>query len=104
MRYCVKIWVKPHGSVLLIISTTCSRKTVCSDYKQEIRNNLNYKYMQTANWKEIKETKKAAIEVLLIILTGHTRTPRTAGWGYPEPYTRDLMFPYWELAFLRIRS
>jgi hypothetical protein len=49
--------------------------------------------MQTANWQEIKEAKKAAIEVLLHNSHGsYNGLPRTAGWGYPEPYTRDLMF------------
>jgi len=49
--------------------------------------------MQTVNWQEIKEAKKAAIEVLLHNAHGsYQRLPRTAGWGYPEPYTRDLMF------------
>ncbi len=42
---------------------------------------------------EIEEAKKAAIEVLLHNAHGPYRgLPRTAGWGYPEPYTRDLMF------------
>lgn len=49
--------------------------------------------MQTAYWQEIKETQKAAIEVLLHNAHGsYHGLPRTAGWGYPEPYTRDLMF------------
>jgi hypothetical protein len=49
--------------------------------------------MQTANWQKIKETQKAAIEVLLHNAHGsYHGLPRTAGWGYPEPYTRDLMF------------
>src|SRR5450759_1626515 len=49
--------------------------------------------MQPANWKEIEEAKKAALEVLLHNAHGpYHRLPRTAGWGYPEPYTRDLMF------------
>jgi hypothetical protein len=40
----------------------------------------------------ITAAKKAAIEVLLHNLHGpYRRLPRTAGWGYPEPYTRDLM-------------
>jgi len=40
----------------------------------------------------IAEAKEAAIEVLLHNLHGSYRgLPRTAGWGYPEPYTRDLM-------------
>ena len=49
--------------------------------------------MQTINWQEIKEAEKAAIEVLLHNSHGpYHGLPRTAGWGYPEPYTRDLMF------------
>jgi hypothetical protein len=48
--------------------------------------------MQTANWQEIEEAKKAALEVLLHNAHGpYHGLPRTAGWGYPEPYTRDLM-------------
>ncbi len=40
----------------------------------------------------VGEAKKAAIEVLLHNAHGPYRgLPRTAGWGYPEPYTRDLM-------------
>lgn len=42
---------------------------------------------------EIESAKKAAIEVLLHNSHGPFHgLPRTAGWGYPEPYTRDLMF------------
>ncbi|MFA5329562.1 MAG: glycoside hydrolase 100 family protein [Prolixibacteraceae bacterium] len=49
--------------------------------------------MQTSNSKEIEEAKKAALEVLLHNAHGPFHgLPRTAGWGYPEPYTRDLMF------------
>jgi hypothetical protein len=49
--------------------------------------------MQTADWQKIKEAQKAAIEVLLHNAHGsYHGLPRTAGWGYPEPYTRDLMF------------
>jgi hypothetical protein len=49
--------------------------------------------MQTVNWQEIKEAEKAATEVLLHNAHGsYHGLPRTAGWGYPEPYTRDLMF------------
>jgi hypothetical protein len=48
--------------------------------------------MLTANWQEINEAKQAAIEVLLHNSHGpYHGLPRTAGWGYPEPYTRDLM-------------
>ncbi|MCG6191270.1 glycoside hydrolase 100 family protein [Maribellus maritimus] len=42
--------------------------------------------------KEIKQAKEAALEVLLYNSHGPFQgLPRTAGWGYPEPYTRDLM-------------
>jgi hypothetical protein len=38
------------------------------------------------------EAKQAALEVLLNNVHGPVAgLPRTAGWGYPEPYTRDLM-------------
>jgi len=40
----------------------------------------------------IEKAKDAAVEVLLHNCHGPYRgLPRTAGWGYPEPYTRDLM-------------
>jgi len=40
----------------------------------------------------IEEAKAAALEVLLHNSRGpFQELPRTAGWGYPEPYTRDLM-------------
>ena len=42
--------------------------------------------------KEIDAAKKAALEVLIHNAKGpYHGLPRTAGWGYPEPYTRDLM-------------
>jgi hypothetical protein len=42
--------------------------------------------------KNVEEAKKAAAEVLLYNAKGpYQGLPRTAGWGYPEPYTRDLM-------------
>ena len=42
--------------------------------------------------KDIESAKETAIEVLLHNMHGPYRgLPRTAGWGYPEPYTRDLM-------------
>lgn len=45
------------------------------------------------NSQEIEKAKAAAIEVLLHNAHGPFHgLPRTAGWGYPEPYTRDLMF------------
>jgi hypothetical protein len=41
----------------------------------------------------IQAAKEAALEVLLHNASGPLQgLPRTAGWGYPEPYTRDLMF------------
>ena len=48
--------------------------------------------MQNENLIEIEAAKKAALEVLLHNSHGSFHgLPRTAGWGYPEPYTRDLM-------------
>jgi len=42
--------------------------------------------------KKIAACKNAAIQVLLHNATGPVQgLPRTAGWGYPEPYTRDLL-------------
>ncbi|MFC1743656.1 amylo-alpha-1,6-glucosidase [Candidatus Riflebacteria bacterium] len=42
--------------------------------------------------KRIVLTKKAALEVLKHNMHGDFfDLPRTAGWGYPEPYTRDLL-------------
>ena len=49
--------------------------------------------MLTKNQQDIEEAKKAALQVLLHNAHGPFHgLPRTAGWGYPEPYTRDLMF------------
>jgi hypothetical protein len=40
----------------------------------------------------INNAKQAALDVLLNNNHGSFRgLPRTAGWGYPEPYTRDLL-------------
>ena len=40
----------------------------------------------------IEEARQAAFEVLLHNARGpYKGLPRTAGWGYPEPYTRDLL-------------
>jgi hypothetical protein len=40
----------------------------------------------------IEQAKEAALQVLLHNAWGPFQgLPRTAGWGYPEPYTRDLM-------------
>jgi len=49
--------------------------------------------MQKSDHEEIEKARKAALEVLLHNAKGpYQGLPRTAGWGYPEPYTRDLMF------------
>jgi hypothetical protein len=48
--------------------------------------------METVDWKDIGKARIAAIEVLRHNAHGPFQgLPRTAGWGYPEPYTRDLM-------------
>ena len=48
--------------------------------------------MNVKQVERVEEAKKAALEVLLHNSRGPYRSlPRTAGWGYPEPYTRDLM-------------
>ena len=40
----------------------------------------------------VEAARRAALEVLLHNARGPIQgLPRTAGWGYPEPYTRDLM-------------
>jgi hypothetical protein len=48
--------------------------------------------MKNEDKKLIEDTKAAALQVLLHNAHGPFHgLPRTAGWGYPEPYTRDLM-------------
>jgi hypothetical protein len=48
--------------------------------------------MEDKNKKLLEKAKQAALEVLLHNNHGPFRgLPRTAGWGYPEPYTRDLL-------------
>jgi hypothetical protein len=48
--------------------------------------------MTTPDWKLVERAEAAAVDVLLHNLHGpYQGLPRTAGWGYPEPYTRDLM-------------
>ncbi|HEY3377697.1 MAG TPA: amylo-alpha-1,6-glucosidase, partial [Armatimonadota bacterium] len=42
--------------------------------------------------KSVSEAKQAALDILLHnARVPFHNLPRTAGWGYPEPYTRDLM-------------
>jgi hypothetical protein len=49
--------------------------------------------MQITDREEIRAAKNAALEVLLHNAHGpYHGLPRTAGCGYPEPYTRDIMF------------
>ena len=48
--------------------------------------------MSRKNHNLLCEACEAAKHVLLYNLHGPFHgLPRTAGWGYPEPYTRDLM-------------
>ena len=55
--------------------------------------------MNITDRKQIDEAKQAATEVLLHNAHGpYNQLPRTAGWGYPEPYTRDLMFSIFGIA------
>ncbi len=55
--------------------------------------------MKTIYNQNIEDAKKAALEVLLHNAHGpFMGLPRTAGWGYPEPYTRDLMFSIFGIA------
>ncbi len=55
--------------------------------------------MNSENLLLIESAKKAALEVLLHNSEGaYHGLPRTAGWGYPEPYTRDLMISIFGIA------
>lgn len=55
--------------------------------------------MKPIDLQEIENAKKAALEVLLHNAHGpFMGLPRTAGWGYPEPYTRDLIFSFLGIA------
>jgi hypothetical protein len=48
--------------------------------------------MNDSDKEMIEATRKAAVKVLLHNRVGpFNDLPRTAGWGYPEPYTRDLL-------------
>lgn len=48
--------------------------------------------MKESEWKLIEEAQKAALKVLKHNAHGPFHgLPRTAAWGYPEPYTRDLL-------------
>lgn len=55
--------------------------------------------MKAIDQQEIEEARKAAIEVLQHNAHGpYYGLPRTAGWGYPEPYTRDLLLSIFGIA------
>jgi hypothetical protein len=48
--------------------------------------------MDATGIRQVQEAKAAALGVLLHNAHGPFQgLPRTAGWGYPEPYTRDLL-------------
>ena len=48
--------------------------------------------MKAKDWEEVTKAREAALEVLHHNMHGPFHgLPRTAGWGYPEPYTRDLL-------------
>ena len=48
--------------------------------------------MRKIDKNSVKQAKEAAVNVLMNNLHGpYHRLPRTAAWGYPEPYTRDLL-------------
>lgn len=51
--------------------------------------------MDTSSWLTINAARDAALKVLLHNVNGPFHgLPRTAGWGYPEPYTRDLLISF----------
>src|SRR5512140_1414068 len=48
--------------------------------------------MEAPQIEQVESARRAAMEVLLHNAVGpFDGLPRTAAWGYPEPYTRDLM-------------
>jgi hypothetical protein len=48
--------------------------------------------LKEQQWSAVRQAKNAALEVLLHNAQGpYHSLPRAAGWGYPEPYTRDLL-------------
>jgi hypothetical protein len=48
--------------------------------------------MESSSRQKIEAARQMAVKVLLHNREGpYAGLPRTAGWGYPEPYTRDLM-------------
>lgn len=48
--------------------------------------------MDQVDWRSVESAEEAAVRVLRHNSVGpYAGLPRTAGWGYPEPYTRDLL-------------
>jgi glycogen debranching enzyme len=65
--------------------------TVASVLSRYFRNDWDW-FRPGADLVGVEDLKRAALEVLLHNLKGpYQGLPRTAGWGYPEPYTRDWM-------------
>ncbi|MEH6656845.1 glycoside hydrolase 100 family protein [Leeuwenhoekiella marinoflava] len=55
--------------------------------------------MNAEDQRLIDTAKKAALDVLIHNSKGpFNDLPRTAGWGYPEPYTRDLLISLFGIA------
>src|SRR5690242_16291278 len=51
--------------------------------------------MEASSWSTINAARDAALKALLHNVNGPFHgLPRTAGWGYPEPYTRDLLLSF----------
>ncbi|MEQ7802026.1 amylo-alpha-1,6-glucosidase [Pedobacter sp. ASV1-7] len=58
--------------------------------------------MDNKNLQMVEKARNAAVEVLLHNLHGPFEgLPRTAGWGYPEPYTRDLLITAFGICLTR---
>lgn len=61
--------------------------------------------MTSENWGSIEMAKSAAMEILQHNAKGPFHgLPRTAGWGYPEPYTRDLLIAVFGIAVTNNRE
>ena len=63
------------------------------DRVRPIGNSITWRCLWTrSRLASIDQAKEAALRILLHNARGPFQgLPRTAGWGYPEPYTRDLM-------------
>lgn len=57
------------------------------------------------NWDAIEQARRSAIQVLKNNASGpFHQLPRTATWGYPEPYTRDLLWSILGIAVINDES